>query len=269
MWLTSTAAGANPCQRPCIQSRRKVAERCEHLAHSRHLPRVQIAHNNNYRGVEVHSRAQESLYSAFSHPVAARRAPVMYSRDPFNLRKAPPSALHFLQKTAAQTVSTTAAAVQKTKETLADADMSFRLPNNVPNFDNAQRRFEDNVWNKFTGKEDGLPMYKDKPAGYGAKRQAGRWLGGKRRVGLVALLVFGLLYWTGWLGGGGQEGVESGRNEWNIIPGALTGKKGKVDWERRRESVRDAFLLSWKGYEEHGWGMLHALCFAHRRVRRC
>ena len=74
---------------------------------------------------------------------------------------------------------------------------------------------------------------------------------------MVALVVLGVFYWIGWLGGGEKgDGVETGRREWNIIPGALTGKKGKVDWEKRRESVRDAFLLSWKGYEEHGWGML-------------
>jgi len=181
----------------------------------------------------------------------------MNSRDPFNLRKAPPSAFRLLQTTAAKTVSTTAAAVQKTKDTLQDADMSFRLPSRVPNFDNAQRRFEDNVWNKFTGKENGLPMYKDKPAGYGVQKQTRRWCGGKRRIGMVALVVLGVFYWIGWLGGGEKgDGVETGRREWNIIPGALTGKKGKVDWEKRRESVRDAFLLSWKGYEEHGWGML-------------
>lgn len=131
--------------------------------------------------------------------------------------------------------------------------MSFRLPSNIPNFDNAQRRFEDNVWNKFSGNEKGLPMYKDKPTGYGAKRSAGSW--GKKRVGVVVLLVLGAIYWFGWSSSGGTEAVESGKDAgWrgSIIPG----KKGKIDWGTRRESVKDAFLLSWKGYEQHGWGTL-------------
>ncbi|KAJ4301095.1 mannosyl-oligosaccharide alpha-1,2-mannosidase [Kalmusia sp. IMI 367209] len=182
----------------------------------------------------------------------------MYSRDPFNLRKAPPSALTFLQTAASHTLTTTvqkaSETVQKATETLADADMSFKLPNNIPNFDNAQRRFEDHVWNKFSGNEKGLPMYKDKPTGYGARRGAGRW--GKRRAGLIALVVLGVLYWFGWASGGGEEGVE-GKKEggWRgVLPGSQTGKKGKVDWGTRKESVREAFLLSWRGYEEHGWG---------------
>lgn len=181
----------------------------------------------------------------------------MNSRDPFNLRKATPSPLSFLQTTAAATVSLTKVTAEKARQAIDDADMSFRLPSNVPNFDNAQRRFEDNVWNKFTGRENGLPMYKDKPAGYGARRQANRWCGGKKRAGFVALVVLGVFYWIGWLGGG-SSAAEGGsaRKEWNILPGSLSGKKGTVDWDKRRDSVKDAFLLSWKGYEEHGWGTL-------------
>ena len=95
----------------------------------------------------------------------------MNTRDPFNLRTAgPPSAVALsalLQKAAAKTLSSSSAAVDATKQALQDADMSFAVPRNIPNFDTAQRRFEDGVWNKFTGNEKGLPMYKDKPAGHG------------------------------------------------------------------------------------------------------
>lgn len=31
-------------------------------------------------------------------------------------------------------------------------------------------------------------------------------------------------------------------------------KSGSVDWEARREKVRDAFIVSWDGYEKYGWG---------------
>ncbi|KAF2790735.1 glycoside hydrolase family 47 protein [Melanomma pulvis-pyrius CBS 109.77] len=181
----------------------------------------------------------------------------MYSRDPFNLRKAPPTALLFLQNAASTTIATSAQAIESTKQAFQDADMSsFAVPRHVPNFENAQRRLEDNVWGKFTGSEKGLPMYKDKPAGYGARRSARRWLTRKRTFALAGLLVLSCLYWLGWIGGGGTEGVESGdkkKSSWGSIIGGT--KKGeKADWDKRREAVKDAFLLSWKDYETHGWG---------------
>ncbi|KAF2876371.1 glycoside hydrolase [Massariosphaeria phaeospora] len=181
----------------------------------------------------------------------------MYSRDPFNLRKAPSSAFALLQSTAAKTVGTSSHAFDSAKKALQDADMAFSIPHNVPNFENAQRRFEDNVWGKFTGNEKGLPMYKDKPAQYGSRKGAGRWLKGKSGAGLLALVVFGCLYWLGWSGSGGTQGdgVASGKTSggWSsVISGAK--KTPAVDWEKRRDNVREAFLLSWKGYEEHGWG---------------
>lgn len=138
--------------------------------------------------------------------------------------------------------------------------MAFQLPRNVPNFDNAQRRFEDNVWAKFAGNEKGLPMYKDKPAGYGARREVSRWCGGKRKIALGAVLVLGVLYWLGVVGGSVEDDAAAagGKKEgWGKMLQASMGGAGKgkaVDWEKRREAVKDAFLLSWKGYEEHGWG---------------
>lgn len=188
----------------------------------------------------------------------------MYSRDPFNLRKAPPSALAYLKNAASNAQKATEKAaeavtetVQAATERVKDADMSFKLPQAIPNFDSAQRKFEDHVWNKFNGDEKGLPMYKDKPTSYGMKRSGGRW--GKKRIAVVALIIFGALYWLGWSGGGeaGESGESEKKGSW--IPGTQTGKKG-VDWNTRRESVRDAFLLSWKGYEEHGWGKFRTFC---------
>lgn len=182
----------------------------------------------------------------------------MYSRDPFNLRKAPPSALAYLhtaashaQKATEKAAEAVSETVQAATEKVKDADMSFKLPQAIPDFDSAQRKFEDHVWNKFGGNESGLPMYKDKPTGYGVKRSGGRW--GRKRVAAIALVVLGALYWFGWSSGGGSgEGVDGGKKS-SWMPGAQTGKKG-VDWNTRRESVKDAFLLSWRGYEEHGWG---------------
>ncbi|ORX97613.1 glycoside hydrolase [Clohesyomyces aquaticus] len=189
----------------------------------------------------------------------------MYSRDPFNLRTknaSPSAALSYLQTAASKTLATTESALQSTKQALKDSteDMSFAVPRNLPNFENAQRRLEDNVWSKFSGKDNSLPMYKDKPTNYKSVRGgAGTWVRRKRNLGYVALVVVGFLYWFGWLGGD-DAGVEKGGKgngsgaDWKTILPAKTKKKGEVDWEKRRESVKDAFLLSWQGYQEHGWG---------------
>ncbi|OAL53336.1 seven-hairpin glycosidase [Pyrenochaeta sp. DS3sAY3a] len=195
----------------------------------------------------------------------------MYStRDPFNLRSkaslASPSALSLLQtaatKTASQAVESTKQAVEATRQVLQDTDMSFAVPRNVPNFDSAQRRFEDNVWNKFTGNEKGLPMYKDKPTGYGyggGSRGRKSFVKSKKGLGLIAVVVLGFFYWVGWWNRTPTEGAQAGRKDtgksWGSVAGGGSGgKKSIVDWAKRQEAVKDAFLLSWHAYEEHGWG---------------
>ncbi|KAF2831989.1 mannosyl-oligosaccharide 1,2-alpha-mannosidase [Ophiobolus disseminans] len=137
--------------------------------------------------------------------------------------------------------------------------MSFAVPRNVPNFENAQRRFEDNVWNKFSGSEKGLPMYKDKPTGkkhaYGVRSRR-RFITSRKGIGLIALLVFALLYWFGWSSTPADSAAGTGKAKEGSKWGSLVGssKKNAGIWEKRREAVKDAFLLSWKAYEKHGWG---------------
>ncbi|KAI4708561.1 hypothetical protein J4E89_006617 [Alternaria sp. Ai002NY15] len=194
------------------------------------------------------------------------------TRDPFNLRSKTafktPSAFAVLQnaanKKASQAVESTKQAVEATKQAIQDSDMSFAIPRNVPNFESAQRKFEDNVWNKLPGNEKGLPMYKDKPSGKsygyggGARGRKG-FLRSKRGMSLIALVVLGLFYWFGWSSGGTSVGTvqdekDRGKSLLSNIGGSAAGKKSKVDWEKRRQAVKDAFLLSWNAYEEHGWG---------------
>jgi hypothetical protein len=195
----------------------------------------------------------------------------MYStRDPFNVRAKSPSAFSLLQsaahKTAQQTsqaLASTKQAVEATKQAIQDADMSFAVPRNVPNFESAQRKFEDNVWSKVTGNEKGLPMYKDKPSGkthaYGVKGRRG-FMRSRKGVGLVVLVVLALLYWFGWSSSPANLADSAGKTEekgtvWSdAAKPAKGGKKTKVDWEQRKEEVKNAFLLSWKAYEKHGWG---------------
>ncbi|EMD62067.1 glycoside hydrolase family 47 protein [Bipolaris sorokiniana ND90Pr] len=193
------------------------------------------------------------------------------TRDPFNLRSKAtfktPSAFSILQnaanKTASQAVQSGKQAVQATKQAIQDSDMSFAIPRNVPNFESAQRKFEDNVWNKLPGNEKGLPMYKDKPSGkvygYGGPRGKRGFVRSKRGMGLIAVVVLGLFYWFGWSSGGTSVGLsedekDRGKSLASKIGGSATGKKSKIDWEKRRQAVKDAFLLSWNAYEEHGWG---------------
>ena len=140
--------------------------------------------------------------------------------------------------------------------------MSFAVPRNVPNFESAQRRFEDNVWNKFAGEEKGLPMYKDKPTGYGYGSARGRrgFMRSKRGIGLIALVVLGFFYWFGRSRTGGEGGLEGEKKDggkgWTSITGTSAGgKTSPKTWEKRRQAVKEAFLLSWNSYEEHGWGM--------------
>jgi hypothetical protein len=138
--------------------------------------------------------------------------------------------------------------------------MSFAVPRNVPNFESAQRSFEDNVWNKVTGNEKSLPMYKDKPSGksygYGAKSRKS-FIRGRKGVALIALAVISILYWFGWSSTPADvtgKVTEAGKTLTSIVGAGKGGKKETVDWDKRREAVKEAFLSSWKAYEEHGWG---------------
>lgn len=40
----------------------------------------------------------------------------------------------------------------------------------------------------------------------------------------------------------------------SLSEGGKVGKTKSIDWEARREKVRDAFIVSWDSYAEHGWG---------------
>jgi mannosyl-oligosaccharide alpha-1,2-mannosidase len=37
--------------------------------------------------------------------------------------------------------------------------------------------------------------------------------------------------------------------------------KGPADWNARREKVRDAFVVSWEGYEKDAWGELAFMAY--------
>ncbi len=152
--------------------------------------------------------------------------------------------------------------------------MSFSVPRNVPSFSNPQRGLEDGYWgssgrsriqnehvgNGIARKLDDffdkrrLPMYKDKPYSYAASGKRRLWFQRKRALATVLLCVFGLVYLLGLFPPTTKiEGAKKvGTNPWAWLkkPGSL-----EVDWNDRREKVKDAFKLSWDGYEKYAWGM--------------
>ncbi|KAI9776346.1 MAG: mannosyl-oligosaccharide alpha-1,2-mannosidase [Geoglossum umbratile] len=147
--------------------------------------------------------------------------------------------------------------------------MSFSLPNNIPSFTNPQRRFEDSRWgssgavhgqrssavgNRAVGsagnglggyfKDKDLPLYKDKPFTYASSRRK-RSLWRRKRVFAGAMLFLGLLYWLGLFSD--MVPKRSGWSKTNQRPKAM-------DWDGRRERVKEAFIESWEAYESYAWG---------------
>lgn len=152
------------------------------------------------------------------------------------------------------------------------ATMSYALPQNGPTHRHTEQ------WSRFgeehtantnpgmgekmsdmfnVGRRDSLPMYKDKPAGYfGASRRL-PWFRRKRTVALLLGSLAGLSWWFGvlsplsYVSGGGEGPAKSkSGSSWSL----LGGSKNVVDWEERAERVRDAFKISWEGYEKYAWG---------------
>lgn len=99
------------------------------------------------------------------------------------------------------------------------------------------------------GRDRDLPLYKDKPYyhHHGAIRQRRKmWL--RKRI---LVLVSGLLFGLWWFGIFSSSGVTI------RIPSRAA--NGPVDWDVRREKVKDAFVSSWDAYEKHAWGNIPLL----------
>ena len=146
--------------------------------------------------------------------------------------------------------------------------MAFSIPKNVPRFDDdTQRGYENTYWafqpdgggngnaisntigSYFPNKD--LPMYKDKPYSYAASRRQVSFWRRKRVLGSIFIVMAVLIYFS--LPSKSDIGKtrDPSSSLWNWItkPGG-----SKIDWELRRESVKDAFKLSWDGYERNAWG---------------
>ena len=113
-----------------------------------------------------------------------------------------------------------------------------------------------------TERRDSLPMYKDKPFGYSGSSRRSAWRK-KRTVGLVLGSLAGLSWYFGILSplsyfAGESEGRSSSSSSWSLFGTS----KSNVDWDARAQSVREAFQLSWAGYEKFAWGMFWACCIS-------
>ncbi|KAL8773119.1 MAG: hypothetical protein Q9209_001795 [Squamulea sp. 1 TL-2023] len=144
-------------------------------------------------------------------------------------------------------------------------DMSFSGPRNV----NAHRSQQDHTWgsagsNGYTrsnigAKLDGyfdkreLPMYKDKPYNYASSRRKPLWQKWRFTLGVLLLLVT-LLYWIGTSSPSSTKAMvkDTSKSTWSWLRNKPAG--ANVDWDERREKVKDAFIRSWDGYEKYAWG---------------
>ena len=154
--------------------------------------------------------------------------------------------------------------------------MSFQVPSNIPSFSSAQRPYEDGHWrasrggglanghakgnfsskiNDYFTEGQQLPMYKDKPHYLARRRRA--VLQKKRTYGLALLAIITCLWWMGYLGrsqNAKENTTQKGGGAWSWLQGSTT-DGSLADWNARREKVRDAFKVSWDGYEKYAWGM--------------
>ena len=122
--------------------------------------------------------------------------------------------------------------------------MSFSPPKNIPSFNDSQRALENVYWSYSKGDGTALPMYKDKPYNYTSSRYRSIWR--KKRYQGAALALLVVVIWA-LLRRQGSSSLFA--FEW-----FQTSSSSRIDWGIRADDVRNAFQLSWDGYEKHLWG---------------
>lgn len=206
----------------------------------------------------------------------------MNVRDPFSLRRS--NALNILQGTARQTalnlkqraLQTGAQAIESGRLAIesgrqAVEDMSFTDPqrelenrgawassgvtarNNGYGYNGMQEKV-----GGFFEKQADLPMYKDKPFSYPTSRRHRPWWKKRRLLASVGLFIMFVLYCLGFIGG---STTKKDKKESNLKWLKGTGKSQAIDWLDRRDSVVEAFTLSWDAYERYAWGKVNLAQF--------
>lgn len=113
-----------------------------------------------------------------------------------------------------------------------------------------------NKVNGYFERDRTLPLYKDKP--FFSPRRTGprrRWRPFLNVLGVCTILF--VLYYNFYLRT--WSGLQSNDKGVELWTWAQTLEEGKTsgdlsDWTARREKVRDAFIVSWEGYEKNAWG---------------
>jgi hypothetical protein len=211
------------------------------------------------------------------------------NRDPFNIRSSPLPAFQLLRNSADTIQRTASLASQRIASAIGDTNdiglkkkiddepatgvdgtrastMSYALPQNGPtqrhpdqwsragHDGHSEAGIGEKVTNMFNAeRRDSLPMYKDKPFGYPGSSRRAAWRK-KRTVGLVLGSLAGLSWWFGILSPLSYvsgEGETESTSSWSLFGTS----KSKIDWDGRAQSVKEAFQLSWAGYEKYAWGM--------------
>ncbi|KAH8815020.1 glycoside hydrolase family 47 protein [Xylogone sp. PMI_703] len=201
----------------------------------------------------------------------------MNVRDPFALRRSP--AVDILRGPARQAavditervIRAGAQAYESGKQAVEQVveEMSFQIPQNVPSFNHPQRELENRVWGNsgmtarssaphsngvmsgiFDRRSQDLPMYKDKPYSYAARRHQPWWR--RRSTGVIGLIAIFILWLLGAFSSNSEETKEAS-SRWNWLQRPENGGR-KVDWLDRRERVKEAFILSWDAYHRYAWG---------------
>ncbi|PYH99156.1 mannosyl-oligosaccharide alpha-1,2-mannosidase [Aspergillus ellipticus CBS 707.79] len=167
--------------------------------------------------------------------------------------------------------------------------MSFQAPRNNSPFASQQQPFQNNYWRASrspatnglpgygfsppTGLSNNLntplsidrtlPMYKDKP--YFAPRRTGPRTRRRKAIygGLCLFILLALWYYSS----AGQPesntpGAAKGEELWRWMQSLEevepeydeSSQQNTVDWDARRDKVRDVFTVSWDGYAKNAWG---------------
>lgn len=107
----------------------------------------------------------------------------------------------------------------------------------------------------FFDNDSTLPLYKDKP--FAPRRTAPRrWRKPSGILGAFILILLWYFYYSpGLPAWKGANSSDKGLELWKWAQSLDSAPaKEPADWNARREKVRDAFIVSWEGYEKEAWG---------------
>jgi endoplasmic reticulum Man9GlcNAc2 1,2-alpha-mannosidase len=122
--------------------------------------------------------------------------------------------------------------------------MSFAVPQRLPDFNNHEKRQYEN-WNHAGrhGRANSAFTYKDKPF-YGGVHPTRRHQWYKSKWVLLPLGIFAVFFILHHIYPGTQQEFEE----------ELHRSHAALDWDQRRERVKEVFQYSWNGYVDHAWG---------------